>query len=329
MILSDNAELRLHLPSNAIDEITLLQGVLDNSEKDFLKDKLGGDLYDKLCEFYQGVAPAEFCAVVYDGTYTQNPWAELLLNAQRMVANDAMARYAYQQAISVNSMGVNVANSNDYDTADSKLLDKGVAAFRKEAMVALNNTLILLENWAIAEEPTDEQTEIVTLWKKSKYYYLHAELLIPTCAALQRYLDIYESRDKFIRLLPDLHFIQDEYITDLVGEEVLAELKSSDDVKDKRILNKALRLMVLLLEERTAILPTDKTRRAKAHDEAVSVQTSLLALLRERKAAQEETDKAEETEDAPSPTRPNDRRKDCGFKNNQRGAKVFVAPMLY
>ncbi len=329
MILTDNAELRLHLPSNAVDEITLLQGVLDNSEKDFLQDKLGGELYGKLCEFYGGITPAAFCSDVYDGTYSQKPWEDLLLNAQRMVANDAMARYAYQQAISVNSMGVNVANSSDYDAADSKLLDKGVAAFRKEAMVALNNTLILLEKWATAQDPADEQKEIAALWRKSKYYYLHADLLIPTCAALQRYLDIYENRDKFIRLLPDLHFIQDEYITDLVGEEVLEELKTSDDAKDKRILNKALRLMVLLLEERATVLPTDKTRRSQAHDEAVSVRTSLLALLRERKAAREETEKTEAGEKPPYPTRPTDRGKERGFKNNRRGAKIFVSPMIY
>ena len=37
MILLTNQELRLHLPSNAVDEVANLQGMLDNSEKDFLK----------------------------------------------------------------------------------------------------------------------------------------------------------------------------------------------------------------------------------------------------------------------------------------------------
>ena len=52
MILSTNQELRLILPSNAVDEIANLQGVLDNSEKDFLQDKLGKPLYTRLCEYY-------------------------------------------------------------------------------------------------------------------------------------------------------------------------------------------------------------------------------------------------------------------------------------
>ena len=53
MILSTTKELRLHIPSNASDEISSLQGILDNSEKDFLRDKLGDSLYNRLCEYYQ------------------------------------------------------------------------------------------------------------------------------------------------------------------------------------------------------------------------------------------------------------------------------------
>lgn len=35
MILFTNQELRLQIPSNAVDEVANLQGMLDNSEKDF------------------------------------------------------------------------------------------------------------------------------------------------------------------------------------------------------------------------------------------------------------------------------------------------------
>ena len=53
MILSTTKELRVHIPSNAIDEISSLQGILDHSEKDFLRDQLGDSLYNRLCEYYQ------------------------------------------------------------------------------------------------------------------------------------------------------------------------------------------------------------------------------------------------------------------------------------
>lgn len=353
MILSTNQELRLHVPSNAVDEVNLLQGILDNSEKDFLRDKLGAPLYDRLCEYYrESVSPDDFYLDVTNGTYTQHPWNELLLNAQRMVANDAMARYAYQQIISVNGAGVNMASSNDYATASEKMLDKGVQGYKKEAMVSLNNLLLLLEGWAklnvpmpIGVQKTDDSVqktddsvpktddsvqetddsvqiaeieEIVNLWQQSKYFYLHHDLIIPTCAVLQQYLDIYENRDKFIRLLPDLRFIQEEYIEDAFGEDFITEMLQADD-RD-RLLKKTRRLIVALLTERTSVISFDKQTRQQAHDAAISLRDSILRILADRKAAEQpaadttDTDNTSDTE---------------GYKNNQEGSRMFVSPLLY
>ncbi len=350
MILSTTQELRLHVPSNAVDDVTLIQGILDNSEKDFLKDKLGTSLYDALCLRYrEKTVPQDFVDSVLDGTHASDPWAALLLNAQRMIANDAMARFAYQQTISVNGMGVNTANSSDYDTASEKLLDKGVQGYRKEAMVSLNNLLLMLETWAeqvntpmaiadtdTADGATDETAddtgstetdehaaieEIVTLWQESRYYYLHGDLLIPTCSCLQEYIDVYDSRDKFIRLLPDLRFIQDEYVADTVGDELLAELLHSDGTADQKLLRRVRRLMVALLEERTTVLDIDKARRQAAHDEAVSLRQSIAAAVKARTEEAEAAASPAEQESEPSAT--------SGFKNNQPGSRMFVAPMIY
>lgn len=351
MILSTTQELRLHVPSNAVDDVTLIQGVLDNSEKDFLKDKLGASLYDALCLRYrESVVPQTFVDNVLSGILSADPWATLLLNAQRMIANDAMARFAYQQAISVNGMGVNMANSTDYDTASEKLLDKGVQGYRKEAMVSLNNLLLTLETWAeqvnapmaiaaadTTDGATDETTdaadsaetdehaaieEIVTLWQESRYYYLHGDLLIPTCSCLQEYLDVYDNRDKFIRLLPDLRFIQDEYVADTVGDELLANLLHSDDTADQKLLRRVRRLMVALLEERTTVLNIDKARRQAAHDEAVSLRQSIAAAIKAK--ADEAQTAANKEQKSPTLNAQGE-----GFKNNQPGTRMFVAPMIY
>ena len=344
MILSTIQELRLHLPSNAVDEVALLQGVLDNSEKDFLLDKLGTSLYDRLCEYYSKETTSDdFFYSITSGTYASDPWAILLLNAQRMIANDAMARYVYQQAVSVNGAGVNVASSTDYAAADTKLIEKGVQGYRKEAMTSLNILLTTLETWAEqintpAEADTDETTddadttdstataaheaieEIVTLWQESRYYYLHGDLLIPTCAVLQEYLDVYDSRDKFIRLLPDLRFIQDEYITDAIGEDVLATLLHSSADTDKRLLRRVRYLMVAYLEERTQVLPIDKSRRQQAHDEAVALKENIINAIKEKQKATEEATAATTADTASS---------DEGYKNNQDGTRMFVSPLLY
>lgn len=347
MLLSTNKELRLHVPSNAFDDVSLLQGILDNSEKDFLRDKLGTPLYNRLCEYYKiNIDADDFYLAVTNGTYAQHPWQELLLNAQRMIANDTLSRYAYQQLISANGAGVNMAASQDYSVATDKMLDKGVQGFKKEAMVSLNNLLLLLEGWAkltqpmpkddttIEQPPTDAPTapteeermaeieEIVNLWQQSEYYYLHHDLLIPTCAVLQQYIDIYNNRDKFIRLIPDLRFIQEEYIEDVFGAAFIAEMLQATDTD--RLLKKSRRLMVAYLIERTTVLTFDKLTRQQAHDDAVSLRDSILKTLADRKAAEQ-----------PKPTTPtetpNTTQSDSGkgFENNQPGTRIFVSPMLY
>lgn len=344
MILSTTKELRLHIPSNAIDEISSLQGILDNSEKDFLRDKLGDSLYNRLCEYYQTVSPDDFYMAVCNGENTQHPWMQLLLMAQRMVTYDAMSRFAYTQALSINGTGINVASSDDYGTASKDLLDKGVQGYKREAMVSLNQMLVMLEGWArkmatpatIADadsteppttEPKDEQhkaiEEISLLWQESEYYYAHHDLLIATCADLQHYLDIYESREKFIRLLPDLHFIQDEYISEAIGEDTVQRLLHTDDPADKPLLRKVRRLMVAHLEERTTILTIDKARRAAAHNEAIALRTSVLRLMEMRKAA----DAANATPDKPSANTTDSTSN--GYENNQPNSKIFVSPLLY
>ena len=378
MILSTNQELRLILPSNAVDDIANLQGVLDNSEKDFLQDKLGKPLYTRLCEYYTTLGGDGFYQQKADGSYAKKPWSVLLNLAQRMVVNDAMARYAYQQILSVNGAGVNIASSTDYDPATEKLLDKGVSGYRMEAMVSLNNLLKLLENWAVSintpaeaaatkdgnestevpkgestevqnvestEVPKDENTEahtaieeIVLLWQESKYYYLHHDLLFPTCSVLEQYLSVHDNRDKFIRLLPDLRYVQDEYIADVFGDELIDRLQHADD-RDK-LLRKVRRLMTAYLVERTTVIAFDKATRLLAHNESISLRDSVYRLLNAEKQAQEAADSnasssststASATSSAPSSSAADQSGADKsgGYENNQEGGKIFVTPLMF
>lgn len=379
MILSTNKELRLILPSNAVDDIANLQGVLDNSEKDFLQDKLGKPLYTRLCEYYTTLGGDGFYQQKIDGSYAKKPWSVLLNLAQRMVVNDAMARYAYQQILSVNGAGVNIASSTDYDPATEKLLDKGVAGYRMEAMVSLNNLLKLLENWAVSintpaeaaaatkdgsastEVPKNESTEvpkgentevpngestevqkdekteahtaieeIVLLWQESKYYYLHHDLLFPTCSVLEQYLSVHDNRDKFIRLLPDLRYVQDEYIADVFGDELIDRLQHADD-RDK-LLRKVRRLMTAYLVERTTVIAFDKATRMLAHNESISLRDSVYRILNAEKQAQEAADSnasssSTSTTTAASSSSAADEA--GGYENNQEGGKIFVTPLMF
>ena len=385
MILFTNQELRLHLPSNAVDEVANLQGMLDNSEKDFLKPRLGASLYDRLCKQYASIEPLIFCEAVADGTYVNDPWNELLLYAQRMIVNDAMAQNIEKQALSVNGSGINVASSNDYAVATDKQIAQGKESYRQSAMTSLNNLLSLLEGWAkevntpmpigaagdgaeggtpsdgsnqgSSSEGTDEGTdggkddaaeaekkrheaieEIVTLWQESKYYYYHRDLLFPTCESLQPYLDIYGNRDKFVRLIPDMLFIQSEYLEEAFGEDFIPRLLQADE--NDKMLKKARQLVAAYLKERTSVINFDKLTRSTAHNDAITVRESIHRLLKKEKAEKQakldaaKADSATEggssssTSNASSASSSNDKGGSEGYDNNQKGSRIFVTPIL-
>ena len=381
MILSSNQELRLHLPSNAVDEVANLQGMLDNSEKDFLKPRLGASLYDRLCKQYASIDPSVFCDAVTDGTYTNDPWNELLLYAQRMIVNDAMAQNIEKQALSVNGSGINVASSNDYAVATDKQIAQGKESYRQSAMTSLNNLLSLLEGWAkevntpmpiavdgdgaesstpsdgsnqgSSSEGTDSGKddtaeteakqheaieEIVTLWQESKYYYYHRDLLFPTCESLQPYLDIYGNRDKFVRLIPDMLFIQSEYLEEAFGEDFIPRLLHADE--NDKMLKKARQLIAAYLKERTSVISFDKLTRSTAHNDAITVRESIHRLLKKEEAeaqAKIDTAKADSategsssssTSNASSASSSDNKGGSEGYDNNQKGSRIFVTPIL-
>ena len=381
MILFTNQELRLHLPSNAVDDVANLQGMLDNSEKDFLKPRLGASLYDRLSKQYASIEPSVFCDAVGDGTYVNDPWNELLLYAQRMIVNDAMAQNIEKQALSVNGSGINVASSNDYAVATDKQIAQGKESYRQSAMTSLNNLLSLLEGWAkevntpmpietagdSAEGSTpsdgsnqgsssegtdsgkDDATEaekklheaieeIVTLWQESKYYYYHRDLLFPTCESLQPYLDIYGNRDKFVRLIPDMLFIQSEYLEEAFGEDFIPRLLQADE--NDKMLKKARQLVAAYLKERTSVINFDKLTRSTAHNDAITVRESIHRLLKKEEAEKQakldaaKADSATEggssssTSNASSASSSNDKDGSEVYDNNQKGSRIFVTPIL-
>ena len=382
MILSSNQELRLHLPSNAVDDVANLQGMLDNSEKDFLKPRLGASLYDRLCKQYASIEPSVFCDAVGDGTYVNDPWSELLLYAQRMIVNDAMAQNIEKQALSVNGSGINVASSNDYAVATDKQIAQGKESYRQSAMTSLNNLLSLLEGWAkevntpmpidaagdgaegrtpsdgsnqgSSSEGTDSGKddateaekklheaieEIVTLWQESKYYYYHRDLLFPTCESLQPYLDIYGNRDKFVRLIPDMLFIQSEYLEEAFGEDFIPRLLQADE--NDKMLKKARQLVAAYLKERTSVISFDKLTRSTAHNDAITVRESIHRLLKKEEAEKQVKLDAAKAENASKGSTPSSSTSNAssasssdsmdgseGYDNNQKGSRIFVTPIL-
>ena len=298
MIITTIEELRRCLPSHAIDHIEAFKGYIDNSEHEFLLQPLGQPLYDRLCDWYDENQPTYSEVEDRETGY----WNRLLLIAQRCVAFDAMSRAIDQQAISINGAGINFASADDYKPADRDAINAAKLSYQKEAHSALNRLLYTLEQWTAqcpAEEDltadTKELYEICKFWRSSRYFYLVAQLLIPSVMVLQEYLNVYDNREKFIQMLPDLHFIQEEIIAPAIGEdfcEFLVGMQTTGGTKrdataavssepkvladdaeipatTRRLLHKLRKIEATLLEGRTRVIKVDKDRKIQAHDEGI------------------------------------------------------------
>ena len=310
MIITTIDELRLHSPAHALDTLDGLTGFIDNSEHDFLLEKLGEPLYQKLCDWYddnQGVMSR-----VAQGAAGENdlpPFNHLCLMAQRVVAFDALGRAIGMQIVSVHNSGVNQMTAEDYDKPSKDSIDTYRTTCVTEAHAALNRLLRQLEQWAKKPDPAEgegddydkERKEIINLWKQSSYYYLAAGLLIPSCEVMMRYLNIYDSREKFIQLLPDMQFIQEEVIAPAIGEELLQNLvtyardgKLPENAPEgtetlyQQTVHKLRRILVALLVGRTSVLKYSKEQKIQAHDDGVRLLTNLTDFLKRNKLINED-----------------------------------------
>lgn len=308
MLITSIQELRLVSPSHAFDTIDGLVGFIDNSEHGFLEDKLGTPLYNALCQWYDQNPTVRSSVADYQTGY----WNRLLLMAQRVVGFDALGRSAGMQGVSVNNAGINMGIADDYPKAPKESIDDYRKTCFTEALKSCDLMLAELERWTteaasaaevsgspatvVSGSPADdtaassvlgdtidpERSEIVSLWRQSRYFYLAASMLIPSAVVLQQYLDFDESREKFIRMLPDLRFIQEEVIANSIGEEYLDHLidvsvKTAGDAQpittkspvELRIIHQLRRVIVAWLISRTKVLKYDKEQKIQSRDDGV------------------------------------------------------------
>ena len=354
MIITTIEEMQLAFPAHALDSIEALTGFIDNSENDFLKEKLGATLYEYLLVHYRNMDNMELIAKMQNGEKL-SPWEELIRVCQRCVAFDAMGRAASVQAISINNAGLNVSVSNDYSRANQDDINAFKRQCGQEAHSAINQLLQLLEDWySDVQESSDEKEDdaayddsnpeltekeqkavIVGMWAKSRYYFLVTSLLIPSARTLQQFFNIYDNREKFIQMLPDLHYIQDELIAASIGEDFCEELvkvaiKGTDDKVLNRIINKLQRALAAELESRTSVVSVSKVRQSQAHDEYVGYMCGLAAYipLHQKQIEQASDDLAEAIKTSPlyAPEMPESSAAQESGYQNESGKALFVLP---
>lgn len=383
MLISTPDELRLYAPSSAIDHIEAMSGYFNASESDFLKEKLGQPLYASLVSYYRELRNGESGVMTFVQAITEGedltPYAELLTLAQRIIAFDALGRAIDMQAISVNGSGINISTADDYPKADRETVIAYKQTCIKESHAAVNALLQTLEEWtqevsvlagsASETETTatadpeatvpegspsgsdspeaEEKPEIVSLWRKSRYFYLAAGLILPSATIVQEYLDIYNSREKYIQMLPDLRYIQEDIIAPIIGEEFLEHLitlatdgfpEGTTESEQKlmlRIIHTLRKCTARHLESRTMQIKVGDPRRETAHNEAVRLASDLSDFLQLHQADFPEAS-LEVFKSSPLYKDPASAGTSAGdeeeytsqFENNASGSVMFVTPAL-
>jgi len=356
MIITTVEELRLHLPNHAYDDIDSMAGAFRRSEADVLKEKVGKKLYKKIVEKYNGVADADKVNWLLQENGVSDPYGELTYLCQQVVVFDAFLRSADVNAISINQSGINQVSAENYDSASKDFVANYKRQLNKEVHAAVNRLLVWLEDAekenendnenenlegndnenenenengvessAVAQQSESESesqseseaiAEIITLWKESKFYYYYGDLFINTATMMQMYVDIYESREKFVQLLPDLRFCQMQCIENEIGEDMTQRLldrqaKGNGTKEEIKAINMIREALALCVEARSPMF-----NRPQAKDEAIG------SIQRMSEYVQKVLVEANtEGEDVPPQPRV--------WENNRKGNAMFVMPVVY
>lgn len=362
MLITTIEELRLALPTHAMDDISQLIGFIENSEVDFLKEKLGDALYQKLVEKYKEIDVNDYLSRLSNNEPITT-WERILMLCQRVVSFDAMGRAVSVQAVSLNNAGINVSVSDDYEKVDKATVDAYKAQCQKEAHAGVNYLLQVLESMACEvetikntpaeideevdgdgaaegddseeQQTIEEKKEIVELWQQSRYFFLVTSLLIPTAAILQDFVNIYDNREKFIQLLPDLHYVQEEQICPAIGEELVEyfvhlAINGTEDKMLSRLVYKLRRALASGLEARTTVLSIKKERQQQAHDEFVGYMKTISEYISDHQSSfpseAEEALKLSPCYHDPEPVNAGVRPK---VYENNAGNAIFAMPIMH
>ena len=334
MLLTTAGELRMYDPSHQVETLNAYQGFIDNSEHNFLMPRIGKPLYTALVERYEDLPDKES---ILPGGNPLSPWMQLIQLCQRPVAFDMLYRKADVSGVSANESGLNVVSTDGYDSADKEKIDLYKSRMYKEAHEGIDRLLVTLEEWAIdiadeeADENDAEKQEIIDLWKKSRYFYLADGLLINTATKFNDFVSIYESREKFIQLLPDLRYCQEFVLRPEIGDALTDDLvekarTGQGNAEEKKAIRLAQYALALKVEDRSNLF-----KRTESKDEAIGAMNRLVSFLKGNQAKLDtEAVKTSPFYEEPKPDTPKEPTAPPAepWKNNQKGNKLFVTPAI-
>ena len=211
MLLTTRQEIELFLPTSVQESAQSILTLAEDAEETYLLPVLGRPLFNHVNELYQEVSLDDEWYLPKNGEQTP-PEHRLIRLCQEVVLYMTLANNAGLFSVSMNDAGLNTPSSQGYEEADEKRIDRFVKDAFKKGHRAIDRLLLFLEEDSCSDEPV-----FTGLWKGSKYFYLNCDTLFHTAIEFDRYVSIDESREWFVKLLPDIRFCQDTYLCPQVG----------------------------------------------------------------------------------------------------------------
>ena len=215
MLLTTRQEIEIFLPTSVQESAQSILTLAEDAEETYLLPVLGRPLFNRMDKVYQEVSLDEDWYLPKNGEQTP-PEQRLIRLCQEVVLYMTLANNAGLFSVSMNDAGLNTPSTQGYEEADEKRIDRFVKDSFKKGHRAIDRLLLFLEEDATSDEP-----KFAELWKKSKYFFRNHDTLFTTAVEFDRYVSIDESREWFVKLLPDIRFCQDTYLCPQIGYELM------------------------------------------------------------------------------------------------------------
>ena len=200
MIIKDTDTLLEYLTVNSSVTIETLKPYIKKAERNFLKPLIGA---------------AQFA--IFDATVT-----DAITQSGQQLAQEAVANFAYYLglpilAVQINDSGIHVVDSEHTKTASDKQFKELQRSFKKSGHEALDELLELME-----ENPTKFDP-----WIKSDNYTVYKKLLVNKTSIFNSYYHIFNSRQTFVAIRPNIKVCEDQFIEPVIGSGLLTALKTN------------------------------------------------------------------------------------------------------
>lgn len=207
MIIKDTETLREYLSVNGSVDHENIAPYLKKAERNLLKPLIGATQL-----------------AIFDAEQTD----ETIIYAQEL-AQEAVANFGYYMylpigAVQISDSGIHVVDIENTKAASDKQFKELQRSFKKSGHEALDELLEYME-----ENPSRFEA-----WTTSPNYTVFKELLVNTTAIFNKWFYIFNSRQTFVALKPNLQIVEDRFIKNVLGIELLTALKTTQTVTERK-----------------------------------------------------------------------------------------------